>query len=103
MSFSSFELLDHSNLILVFGSDGQVGKALQVCLNDLKISAVFVGRTECDLANEDAIGQVLNRYQPQVIINAAAYTAVDKAETEPDLAFAINAYIILIHCILIYN
>jgi dTDP-4-dehydrorhamnose reductase len=91
MSFSSFELLDHSKPILVFGRDGQVGKALQICLKDLKTPAVFVGRTECDLANEGAIREVLNRYQPQVIINAAAYTAVDKAESERELAFAINA------------
>jgi dTDP-4-dehydrorhamnose reductase len=91
MSFSSFELLDHSKPILVFGCDGQVGKALQVCLKDLKVPAVFVGRSECDLANEDEIRQVLNRYQPQVVINAAAYTAVDKAEGERELAFAINA------------
>ena len=91
MSFSSFELLDHSKPILVFGCDGQVGKALQVCLKDLKTPAVFVGRADCDLANEDAIRQVLNHYQPQVIINAAAYTAVDKAESEHELAFAINA------------
>jgi dTDP-4-dehydrorhamnose reductase len=91
MSFSSFELLDHGKPILVFGCDGQVGKALQVCLKDLKTPAVFVGSAECDLANEDAIRQVLNRYQPQVVINAAAYTAVDKAEIERELAFAINA------------
>jgi dTDP-4-dehydrorhamnose reductase len=91
MSFSSFELLDQSKPILVFGRDGQVGKALQVCLKDLKVPAVFVGRSECDLANEDAIREVLNRYQPQVIINAAAYTAVDKAEGDRDLAFSINA------------
>jgi dTDP-4-dehydrorhamnose reductase len=91
MSFSSFELLDHSKPILVFGRDGQVGKALQVCLKDLKTPAVFVGRTECDLANEDAIREVLNCYQPQVIINAAAYTAVDKAESEREIVFAINA------------
>jgi dTDP-4-dehydrorhamnose reductase len=91
MSFSSFELLDHSKPILVFGRDGQVGKALQVCLKDLKNPAIFLGRDDCDLANEDAIREVLNRYQPQVIINAAAYTAVDKAEGERELAFAINA------------
>jgi len=91
MSYSSFELLNHTKPILVFGCNGQIGKALQVCLKDLKISAVFLGRTECDLANADTIRQVLNRYQPQVIINAAAYTAVDKAESERELAFAINA------------
>jgi dTDP-4-dehydrorhamnose reductase len=90
MSFSSLELLDHSKPILVFGRDGQVGKALQVCLKDLKTPAVFLGRDDCDLANEESIRQFLNRYQPQVIINAAAYTAVDKAEGERELAFAIN-------------
>ncbi len=91
MSFSSFELLDHSKPIVVFGRDGQVGKALQVCLKDLKVPVVFLGHADCDLSNEAAIREVLNRYQPQVIINAAAYTAVDKAETDRELAFAINA------------
>jgi dTDP-4-dehydrorhamnose reductase len=91
MSYSSFELLDQTKPIVVFGRDGQVGKALQVCLNDLKVMAVFLGRNDCDLTNESSIVEVLNRYQPQVIINAAAYTAVDKAESERDLAYAINA------------
>lgn len=91
MSYSSFELLDHSRPIVVFGRDGQVGRALQICLKDLKVPAVFLGRADCDLTSESSIVEVLNRYQPQVIINAAAYTAVDKAEAERDLAFAINA------------
>jgi dTDP-4-dehydrorhamnose reductase len=93
MSYSSFELLDHSKPIVVFGRDGQVGRALQVCLKDLKTPVVFLGRSDCDLSNEVSIRNVLNRYQPQVIINAAAYTAVDKAESadQRELAFAINA------------
>ena len=93
MSYSSFELLDHSKPILVFGRDGQVGRALQVCLKDLKTPVAFLSRSDCDLSNELSIRDVLNRYQPQVIINAAAYTAVDKAEgaDQRDLAFAINA------------
>jgi dTDP-4-dehydrorhamnose reductase len=93
MSYSSFELLDHAKPILVFGRDGQVGRALQVCLKDLKVPAVFLGRADCDLTNESSIVEVFNRYQPQVIINAAAYTAVDKAENlgEREIAFAINA------------
>jgi dTDP-4-dehydrorhamnose reductase len=93
MSYSSFELLDHSKPIVVFGRDGQVGRALQVCLKDLKVPVVFLGRSDCDLSNEISIREVLNRYQPQVIINAAGYTAVDKAESagERELAFAINA------------
>jgi dTDP-4-dehydrorhamnose reductase len=93
MSYSSFELLDHGRPILVFGRGGQVGRALQACLKDLKMPAVFLGRADCDLTNESSIVEVLNRYQPQVIINAAAYTAVDKAESadQRELAFAINA------------
>jgi dTDP-4-dehydrorhamnose reductase len=91
MSYSSFELLDQTKPIVVFGRDGQVGRALQACLNDLKVPAVSLGRNDCDLSNESSIREVLNRYQPQVIINAAAYTAVDKAESERDLAFAVNA------------
>ena len=93
MSYSSFELLGHSKPIVVFGRDGQVGRALQVCLKDLKPPVVFLGRSDCDLSNEVSIRDVLNRYQPQVIINAAAYTAVDKAESadQRELAFAINA------------
>lgn len=91
MSFSSFELLDHSKPIVVFGRDGQVGKAVQKCLKDSRVPVVFLGRTDCDLNDESSITQVLNQYQPQVIINAAAYTAVDKAESEPELAYAINS------------
>ncbi len=93
MSYSSFELLDRSKPIVVFGRDGQVGRALQVCLKDLKTPVVFLGRSDCDLSNDLCIREVLNRYQPQVIINAAAYTAVDKAESadQRELAFTINA------------
>jgi dTDP-4-dehydrorhamnose reductase len=93
MSYSSFEFLDHSKPIVVFGRDGQVGRALQVCLKDLKTPVIFLGRSDCDLSSESSITEVLNRYQPQVIINAAAYTAVDKAESaeQQELAFAINA------------
>jgi len=91
MSFSSFELIDNQSPILVFGKDGQVGKALQEFLNDFKMPIVFLGRTECDLTNEHDIKVILNRYQPRIIINAAAYTQVDKAQSESELAHAINA------------
>lgn len=90
MSYSSFDLLDVSRPILVFGKDGQVGRALQGCLKSFKVPVVFLGRDECDLSEGSALTVTLNQYQPQIIINAAAYTAVDQAEGEPDLAFAIN-------------
>ncbi len=90
MSNSSFKYFDGAKPILVFGRDGQLGRALQIFLKNLKVSTVFLGRADCDLSDGMAIKKILKYYQPQVIINAAAYTAVDKAESERELAFAIN-------------
>lgn len=76
--------------ILLFGADGQVGWQLQRTLAPLgRITAV--DRAECDLANPDAIRSLIGAVAPKIIVNAAAYTAVDKAESEPALAQAINA------------
>jgi dTDP-4-dehydrorhamnose reductase len=81
--------------ILVFGKDGQLGKAFKACFDAGKLDKfhhiTYVGRTECDLSNADGITALLNELKPNLIINAAAYTAVDKAETEVDLTYAINA------------
>ena len=81
--------------ILVFGKDGQLGKAFQDHLKGAPFQAEnnirFVGRAECDLSNRDQIYSLLQVSSPELIINAAAYTAVDKAEAESDIAFAINA------------
>jgi len=81
--------------ILVFGKDGQLGKAFKAVFDERTLEKLhrisYVGRTECDLANPDAITALLNQIKPQLIVNAAAYTSVDQAETEVDLAYAINA------------
>jgi dTDP-4-dehydrorhamnose reductase len=60
-------------------------------LGDFQVPVIYLGRKDCDLADQSSLQRVLNRYQAQVIINAAAYTAVDQAESERDLAIAINA------------
>jgi len=81
--------------ILIFGRDGQLGKAFKAAIDESKLEKLhrisYVGRAECDLINSDAIAGLLNQIKPDLIINAAAYTAVDQAETEVDLAYAINA------------
>lgn len=81
--------------ILVFGKDGQLGKAFKAIFDANRLDDLhritYVGRSECDLSNADAIAKLLDQIKPNLIINAAAYTAVDKAETEVDLAYAINA------------
>lgn len=76
--------------ILLIGQDGQVGQELQKTLAPLG-EVIGVGRQQLDLAQPELIQQVIAEAAPNLIVNAAAYTAVDKAESEPDLAYAINA------------
>ncbi len=90
MSYSSFDLFDQDIRIIVFGKNGQVGRSLQILLKDFHASVVFLGREDCDLTNSLALRESLNRYQPQIIINASAYTAVDQAESQREIAYAIN-------------
>ena len=81
--------------ILVFGKDGQLGKAFSALLGQASVSAnakiTYLGRAECDLSKEANVLVQLNAVKPNLIINASAYTAVDKAETAIDLAYAVNA------------
>jgi len=76
--------------MLVTGCNGQVGWELARCLQPLG-EVVALGRAELDLADAAAIAACVARQRPDVIVNAAAYTAVDKAEGESELAFRINA------------
>jgi dTDP-4-dehydrorhamnose reductase len=76
--------------ILVFGRSGQVGWELRhklACLGQV----TAVDYPEIDFTRPDSIREAVRAAQPAVIVNAAAYTAVDKAEAEPALAYAINA------------
>lgn len=75
--------------ILVTGSNGQVGFELRRSLAPLG-RVVALDRSACDLTRPDDIRRVVREHRPAVIVNPAAHTAVDKAETESDLAFAIN-------------
>ena len=74
--------------ILVTGTNGQVGHALMQELTEHELIALT--RQDCDLTNSDQIRQVIDQHQPELIINPAAYTQVDQAEDEPELAFQIN-------------
>ncbi|WP_126446669.1 dTDP-4-dehydrorhamnose reductase [Sulfuricystis multivorans] len=75
--------------ILLTGKNGQVGFELARALAPLA-EIIAVGHAECDLAKPAAIRRLIAQVKPQIIVNPAAYTAVDKAEAEPDLAQAIN-------------
>jgi dTDP-4-dehydrorhamnose reductase len=76
--------------ILLLGKHGQVSRELQASLQGQGELSVR-GREQLDLAQPDQIRQQVRELRPELIINAAAYTAVDQAESEPELAFAINA------------
>ncbi|MEQ1813614.1 MAG: dTDP-4-dehydrorhamnose reductase [Candidatus Nitrotoga sp.] len=75
--------------ILLLGKSGQLGWELQRTLMPLG-QIIALNSSELNLAQSDAIRQVLRQVQPNIIVNAAAYTAVDRAETEVELAMAIN-------------
>jgi dTDP-4-dehydrorhamnose reductase len=77
--------------ILVTGATGQLGSELNVLAPSYsQLEWVFADRTLLDLSELNTISKVLDEIQPQIIINCAAYTAVDKAESETDLADILN-------------
>jgi len=76
--------------IVLFGKNGQVGWELQQALPQIG-QVTSLGREELDVANIQSVEKILHEIKPQVIINASAYTDVDRAEKEPELAMKINA------------
>lgn len=76
--------------ILLTGADGQVGYELQRCLQGLG-EIVACNRGRLDLANLDQVRDCVKSLRPDLIVNAAAYTNVDRAESEPELALRVNA------------
>lgn len=79
-------------MIIVFGKDGQVANALKLYLpND----TIFVSSKEVDFLDETQVVKCLNKFKPDLIINASAYTAVDLAETEQEKCLQINSHILI--------
>ena len=83
--------------VLITGANGQLGYALQktaptyLAENDVALQLIALTRAEFDLAQPETLVALLNQYQPDAIINAAAYTAVDKAEADQVQASITNA------------
>jgi dTDP-4-dehydrorhamnose reductase len=76
--------------VLVTGREGQLARGLAETAG-AGVQVVAIGRPELDLADEKSVTAVVARERPDIVVNAAAYTAVDRAETEPALAHAVNA------------
>ncbi len=77
-------------VILLFGKNGQVGFELQRALSPFGVVHAF-GRQDCDLADLSQVKEIVRQLRPDIIVNASAYTAVDKAESEPQTAYLINS------------
>ena len=75
--------------ILVTGKNGQLGSELQkTCPSNVEL--ICFGSKELDISNAKQVNELLITHSPDIVINAAAYTAVDKAETDTDTAYAVN-------------
>ncbi len=72
--------------MLIFGAAGQVGRELVALAAARGVPAIGVTRADADIVDADAVKALIVRHQPRLVVNAAAYTAVDKAESEPEAA-----------------
>jgi len=76
--------------ILVTGCQGQVGTELMKLAREKGLDAIGLDAIALDITDSPAVDFTLNKHRPNVVVNAAAYTAVDRAEEEPEAAFAVN-------------
>lgn len=76
--------------VVVTGKDGQVARALAQAARGAGVEVVRLGRPELDLARLETIAPALRAARPDVVVSAAAYTAVDRAESEPQIARLVN-------------
>jgi dTDP-4-dehydrorhamnose reductase len=75
--------------VLITGAKGQVGAEL-IRLAPAEFNVTGLGSGQLDISNADQLARTMAQLQPQLIINAAAYTAVDKAESDSERAYAVN-------------
>src|SRR6516164_3830890 len=83
------EALRRSMTVLLLGANGQLGRELRSTLGTLG-DVVALARPDIDFAVPESLRAIVRRYRPSLVINAAAYTAVDKAEADEDVAVAVN-------------
>ncbi|MBN8433043.1 dTDP-4-dehydrorhamnose reductase [Priestia flexa] len=81
-----------SQKVLITGANGQLGKELVELFNNEGFEVYGFGRDEMDITNQSQVKEIIHRVQPDIVIHSAAHTKVDLAESEPEKAFAINAY-----------
>lgn len=78
--------------VLVTGAEGMIGRALLAGLEASGFRVEGFGRSELDVTNEEQVGDIVRTVRPDVIIHAAAYTGVDRAEADAEHAYLVNGY-----------
>lgn len=78
--------------VLVTGAGGMLGQALVPCLESRDYQLIALPRERFDVTNYDQVLERLSKERPDIVLHCAAYTKVDQAESEPDLAYLINGY-----------
>lgn len=76
--------------VLIAGGEGQLGRCLQDVFSDTPYQVLALGSQALNIRSLDSVVKIVAEFKPDIIINAAAYTAVDKAETETESAYAVN-------------
>jgi dTDP-4-dehydrorhamnose reductase len=83
-------MINRARTVLVFGAGGQIARELMQRPTPHGFAIVGLNKEQADITDRETVDRTVQQHQPAVIINAAAYTAVDKAEAEPDRAIAAN-------------
>lgn len=78
--------------VLIIGSNGQLASEFKNSLNSKKIKFIFLGKKKLNIASYTDIYTKINKYQPTIIINCAAYTDVESAETQKKIAYKLNCH-----------
>src|ERR1700751_675546 len=78
-------------VILVFGGGGQLGQELARMAVQRRVALATLTHAQADIGDRAAVAAALDEHRPSLVVNAAAYTNVDRAETETSAAFAANA------------
>ena len=85
------ETIEAKNMILIAGGEGQLGSSLNVLAKSMSYSCISLNRKELDITDKSSVYQAVEKFKPSLVVNCAAWTNVDEAESHPEQATRINA------------
>lgn len=85
------ETIEAKNMILIAGGEGQLGSSLNVLAKSMSYSCISLNHKELDITDKSSVYQAVKKFNPSLVVNCAAWTNVDEAESHPEQATRINA------------